>query len=122
MFGYVGSSDCRFSENCIINDIQYKNGGILHKYERLKNMEKKNLKIYKDTPKFKEFEQNAIIKFDDAREIYRKNLHDGSVPFLFCENGCYIFDKTLSGLPRLYSINAQTGKLKELKNYPYEKE
>jgi hypothetical protein len=122
MFGYLGSSDCQLSEGCIVNDVQYNDEGKLIKYNGLKSAEKKNLKIYKDTPKFKEFEQNAIVKFDDAREIYIENLHDYSTPFLFCENGCYIFDKTLKGMPKLYKINAQTGEFKELENYPYEKE
>jgi len=124
IFGYLGSSDCRFSESCIVNYVEYKYNkrGILDKYEGLKSTEKKNLKIYKDTPQFKEFEQNAIVKLDDAREIYIENLHDYSTPFLFCENEWYIFDKTLKGPSRLYKINAQTGEFKELKNYPYDKE
>ncbi|MDR3046941.1 MAG: hypothetical protein LBU51_04910 [Bacteroidales bacterium] len=122
MFGYLGSSDCRFSEQCVVNGREYNNRGTLIKHEGFNSTEKKNLKIYQYTPQFKEFEKNAIVKFDDAREIYIKHLSDYSVPFLFCENGYYIFEEKLKGEPKLYGINAQTGEFKKLNNYPYEKE
>jgi hypothetical protein len=121
MFGYLGSSDCRFSEQCIVNGKEF-DRGILIKYEGLNSTEKESLKIHGGTPQFEEFEKNAIVKFDDAREIYIKHLSDYSVPFLFCENGCYIFNKSLRGESKLYGINAQTGEFKEMNNYPYEKE
>jgi hypothetical protein len=36
MFGYLESSDCRFSENCIINNIEYNDRGKLIKHNGLK--------------------------------------------------------------------------------------
>jgi hypothetical protein len=120
MFGYLGSSHCRFSEQCNVNGREYDYEGTLIKYEGFSHTEKKNLKIYQYTPQFEEFEKNAVIKFDDACDIYAEHI-DYSVPFIFCENGYYIFDDGLSGTQKLHGINAQTGEFKEFDNYPYKK-
>lgn len=124
MSGYLGSSDCRLSENCTVNGRQYENTGYLSKYEGWKNPAKRPVRIYKDTPEFTAFESRMPLKYQDAYNLYVKTRHHTSPLFLYCHNGYYIFaeeknDGSPKGIYNIYKINAKTGEIIAAIDFPH---
>ncbi|NML40876.1 hypothetical protein HHL17_27010 [Chitinophaga sp. G-6-1-13] len=119
MFGYVGSHDCRFAEECVINNEQcsgtlLKNDGWLHpEKDKLKQM------ISPQTPAFDSISRQAAISYEKAKEIFlqnRLNKHLYSVILYRIEIGeegsFYVLgeeDEHKKDQIDLIKINTQTG-------------
>ncbi|WP_343744100.1 hypothetical protein [Chitinophaga sp.] len=125
MMGYLGGHDCRFSEDCIINNAPsvgtlLKNDGWLHpEKDRFKQM------IAPQTPAFDSISKAAAISYEKAQEIFdqnRANKHLFSRSTYRIEIGeegsFYVFgeeNENNRNQVDLIKINTQTGEYKREK-------
>ncbi|RZL29971.1 MAG: hypothetical protein EOO96_19095 [Pedobacter sp.] len=130
MFGYVGSSDCRFSENCIINN--QVSSGIIDKFSGWINPEKsKHIRtIPPSGEEYQAFVTKCKINLKEAEQIFinqRKNEHLYSVLSYGIEVGpkesFYVFGEERESNRDhidIVKINTQTGKFIRYTNYPFD--
>ena len=131
MFGYVGSSDCRFSENCVINNVV--STGIIEKFDGWLDPEKsKHIRtIQPVAAEYAAFAAKCKIKLKEAEQIFinnRKNEHLYSMLTYGIEVGpeasYYIFGEERESKRDyidIVKINTETGKIKRYTNYPFDK-
>lgn len=126
MFGYVGSSDCRFSDECMVNNGQY--DGVISKYWGWTDPEKSKHvhRITVGSEEFEAFEKKSAITYDEALRIFQENKQNdrnASTITLFCEDGpqnYYVFAEEMSnGKQHVVKVNAQTGECLRFTSYPY---
>lgn len=115
MFGYLGNSDCRFSNNCVVNNREHTYHGVLSKYEGWKSLDSIPDRIYKNTHAFEALDRKVPVKYDKAHSIFVEHTRYASPIFLYYENGFYYFEDSRS---KIKKINAYTGEFTDLDDYP----
>lgn len=109
MFGYLGSSDCRFSESCMVNGEQNNYKGTLAKSYGWKRLGEYPLRLYKDTPQFEAYQRHTKVKLDESEKILVDKTNSYIFSFLFYEGGNYIFSLREHGSMKIVKINTTTG-------------
>jgi antitoxin component YwqK of YwqJK toxin-antitoxin module len=113
MFGYAGSYDCRFSEECKVNGHYDTYVGTLSRYlgwTTLPPSFAQQNRIFADTPEFAVFEKKADVSFKAAEQLVYTYTHHHHYGFLFCEGDDYVFIlKEASVSDKIFTINAQDG-------------
>ncbi|MBC9915189.1 hypothetical protein [Chitinophaga varians] len=122
MFGYVGSHDCRFAAECMINNEQtsgtlLKNDGWWHP-----ETDKHKRMIAPQTPAFDSISQSATISYEKAEEIFEQNKANKHLISRITyrievgqEGSFYVFgeeDENKRNQVDLIKINTQTGEYK----------
>jgi hypothetical protein len=141
MFGYLGSHDCRFSNQCSINNDEYSNNVLTREKGWLNPEISKHIKKISilDSAEYYGFAKNCKIKIEDAERILkekRKNQVFRTTTINGIEVGpkdsYYLFgEETESGtrpndvVPRnlkyyVVKINCATGEYKRYQNYPFD--
>lgn len=124
MFGYVGGHDCRFAEECRINN-EHSSGTIL-KNDGWLNPEKDLLKkmISPQTPAFDSLSRQAPVSYEKARELFQENRQNKHLLSLITyrlevseEGSYYVFgeEQETNGHVDIVKINMQTGEYKREK-------
>ena len=126
MFGYLGSHDCRFSNDAIINNLAsnslVKDQGWRYP-EKLKHIKR----IGVNDPEYDLLAKNAIVNKAAALAIFRENKENHrNASTIFCRieidhnKRYYLFAEEMEdGHLDYVTINMDTGVYKRLKNYPY---
>ncbi|MCD0469138.1 hypothetical protein [Flavobacterium sp. JAS] len=142
MAGYVGSHDCRFSENPMINNLVHlrpvlfrENGWI--NPEISKHIQKISAS---DSVAYHDFSKKSAIKIEDAERIFMKKRHNKTLISMYfygidvgSQKSYYLFGEEIEPSKRsdLYvtqknpqrdviKIDCQTGEYKRYKNYPFD--
>ncbi|QQT25228.1 hypothetical protein [Sphingobacterium spiritivorum] len=130
MFGYLGSHDCRFSEDCKINNRV--SSGIIDRMDGWVDVEKAKQISYIDpsTDEFNAFSRSLPVKNRDAENIFQDNRENKTLYSMYSygievtPNGSYyVFAEELEnrrGHMDVIKINTKTGAYKRYKNYPFE--
>ncbi|TDW52279.1 hypothetical protein EV144_101968 [Flavobacterium sp. 270] len=141
MFGYLGSHDCRFSDNPTINNQVFSSAVLIREYGWINPEISKHIKkiSVSDSVEYYSFAKKCKIKIKDTERILkekRKNqvLRSTSIDGFEVgpANSYYVFgEETESGtlpddlVPRnlkryVIKINCETGEYKRYANYPFE--
>ncbi|SUJ30892.1 Uncharacterised protein [Sphingobacterium spiritivorum] len=130
MFGYLGSHDCRFSEDCIINGRH--SSGIIDRMDGWVNVEKAKHIAYLDpsTDEYEAFARSMPVKTRDAETIFQDNRANKTLYSMYSygievtpNESYYVFAEELEnrrGHMDVIKINTKTGAYKRYKNYPFE--
>lgn len=141
MTGYVGSHDCRFAGNPVINNRE--SNSVIVRDEGWINPEvsKKILKINaSDSAAYHGFSEKCAVKIKDAERIFREKRHNKILYSMYSygietgpKESYYLFAEEIEPKKRsdLYvtqknpqidviKIDCQTGEYKRYKNYPFD--
>ncbi|MBZ4190457.1 hypothetical protein [Niabella beijingensis] len=133
MFGYLGSHDCRFSDDCVINNSS-SSGGVIVRNEGWVHPERSRLvrRFRATTAEFDSIANQSAINYAAAHQIFEQHRANRQLYSLLTfrietgpEGVFYIFGEereTRNRALEVLKIDAQTGECRRLRNYPFDEQ